>query len=382
MLFHPKDTQEVVQKANKSMAHLAYHLHYFLEHQWNEKKRVWEPSKKLKPVAILPELQEVGEQLRVQREQAMVEWAQTGGVKKLKARLSGRIVHGLGAGHVRETSLTIHPVYGLPYIPASSVKGLVRHWFIEAYCEGDEKRLSEHEIGREIFGTQGNRGRVQFHDIFLIDGLQLAGDVLAVHMKDYYEGKQAATDDQKPVPVSFWTVMAKEVDVYLTAHRSAPQSGEETTRLLEAAAFWTKQALTEWGIGSKTSSGYGRFSEVYDVTETEFLPMVKKERIRLERQKKEQEMLEQKKREEEEQAKLALLSPEERLVAEIERLADSEADKQRSKDVLYQQVLEQRNKQAALALQAYWQRIGEWGKGISKKQKQKIDKLQQLLNDE
>ncbi|WP_305142642.1 hypothetical protein [Geobacillus thermoleovorans] len=62
--------------------------------------------------------------------------------------------------------------------------------------------------------------------------------------------------------------------------------------------------------------------------------------------------------------------------------ADSEADKQRSKDVLYQQVLEQRNKQAALALQAYWQRIGEWGKGISKKQKQKIDKLQQLLNDE
>ncbi|ADU92825.1 type III-B CRISPR module RAMP protein Cmr6 [Geobacillus sp. Y412MC52] len=382
MLFHPKDTREVMQRANKSAAHLAYHLHYFLEHQWNDKKRVWEPSKRLKPVPILPELKEIGEQLQAQREQAMIEWAQTGYVKKLKARLVGRIIHGLGAGHIRETSLTIHPVYGLPYIPASSVKGLVRHWFIEAYCEGEEKQLNEHEIGREIFGTQGNKGIVQFHDIFLIEGLQLTGDVLAVHMKEYYEGNRAATDDQKPVPVSFWTVMATEVDIYLTANRSAPQNDEETVRLLEAAALWTQQALTEWGIGSKTSSGYGRFAEVYDVTEMEFLPIVQKEQVRLEQQKKEREMLEQRKREEEEKARLALLSPEERLVVEIERLTDSQTDEQRSKDVLYQQVIEQRNRQAALALQAYWQRIGQWGKSVSKKQKQKIDKLQQLLNDE
>ncbi|KPC98381.1 hypothetical protein LR69_03417 [Geobacillus sp. BCO2] len=190
MLFHPKDTLEVVQKANKSIGHLAYHLHYFIEHRWNDRKKVWESSKQLKSVPILPELKEVGEQLRAQREQAMVEWAQTGGVKKLKARLSGRIVHGLGAGHVRETSLTIHPVYGLPYIPASSLKGLVRHWFIEAYCEGDEKRLSEHEDGCTIFGIQDHKGQVQFYDIFLIDGLRLEKDVLAVHMKEYYEGKK------------------------------------------------------------------------------------------------------------------------------------------------------------------------------------------------
>ena len=379
MLFHPKDTLEVVQKANKSIGHLAYHLHYFIEHRWNDRKKVWEPSKQLKSAPILPELKEVGEQLRAQREQAMVEWAQTGGVKKLKARLSGRIVHGLGAGHVRETSLTIHPVYGLPYIPASSLKGLVRHWFIEAYCEGDEKRLSEHEDGRAIFGMQDHKGQVQFYDIFLIDGLRLEKDVLAVHMKEYYEGKNAATDNQKPVPVSFWTVMAAEVDIYLTAHGF--RDGEKTTRLLEAASLYTKQALMEWGIGSKTSSGYGRFSEVDDVTETEFLPMVQKERARLERRKIEQDMLERKRREEEERARLALLSPEERLVAEIERLTDSETDRQRSKDSLYQQVIEQQNKQAAVALQAYWKRIGEWGKAVSKKQKQKMDKLQQLLEE-
>ncbi|AGE20912.1 CRISPR type III-B/RAMP module RAMP protein [Geobacillus sp. GHH01] len=379
MLFHPKDTLEVVQKANKSIGHLAYHLHYFIEHRWNDRKKVWEPSKQLKSAPILPELKEVGEQLRAQREQAMVEWAQTGGVKKLKARLSGRIVHGLGAGHVRETSLTIHPVYGLPYIPASSLKGLVRHWFIEAYCEGDEKRLGEHEDGCAIFGIQDHKGQVQFYDIFLIDGLRLEKDVLAVHMKEYYEGKNAATDNQKPVPVSFWTVMAAEVDIYLTAHGF--RDDEKTTRLLEAASLYTKQALMEWGIGSKTSSGYGRFSEVDDVTETEFLPMVQKERARLERRKIEQEMVERKRREEEERARLALLSPEERLVAEIERLTDSETDRQRSKDSLYQQVIEQQNKQAAVALQAYWKRIGEWGKAVSKKQKQKMDKLQQLLEE-
>ncbi|BBW98381.1 type III-B CRISPR module RAMP protein Cmr6 [Geobacillus icigianus] len=379
MLFHPKDTRDVMQAASKSMAHLAYHLYYFLEHEWNDKKRVWELSKRLKPAPVLPELKEVGEQLRAQREHALAAWAQTGHVKKLKARLAGRIIHGLGAGHVRETSLTIHPVYGLPYIPASSVKGLVRHWWIEAYGQGEEKSLSEQKNGRDVFGTQEKKGMVQFHDIFLIDGLQLVRDVLAVHMKEYYEGKKAATDDQKPVPVSFWTVTAAEVEIYLTANRSA-QNDEEAKRLLEEAAAWTKAALTEWGIGSKTSSGYGRFIDVEDVTETEFLPVVRKETMRLEQRKKEQALLEQRKREEEEQAKLALLSPEERLVAEIVQLTDSQADQQRSKDALYNQVIQQQNKQAAQALLAYWQRIGQWGKSASKKQKEKINVLQQLLN--
>ena len=66
--------------------------------------------------------------------------------------------------------------------------------------------------------------------------------------------------------------MAAEADIYLTAYGF--RDDEKTARLLEAASLYTKQALMEWGIGSKTSSGYGRFSEVDDVTETEFLPMV------------------------------------------------------------------------------------------------------------
>ncbi|WP_232467189.1 hypothetical protein [Anoxybacillus flavithermus] len=51
------------------------------------------------------------------------------------------------------------------------------------------------------------------------------------------------------------------------------------------------RALEELGIGSKTSSGYGYFRNVRDVTEQEFLPLMKqaKEQIESEMQKQQQQ---------------------------------------------------------------------------------------------
>ena len=41
-------------------------------------------------------------------------------------KTASRLVVGLGAGHVLETSLTLHHIFGIPYIPASALKGVVR----------------------------------------------------------------------------------------------------------------------------------------------------------------------------------------------------------------------------------------------------------------
>jgi CRISPR-associated protein Cmr6 len=64
-------------------------------------------------------------------------------VRVLQATPAAGIVHGLGGTHVRENSLTIHPVYGFPYIPGSSLKGVVRRWFIEAFLGGKECHWDE-----------------------------------------------------------------------------------------------------------------------------------------------------------------------------------------------------------------------------------------------
>jgi CRISPR-associated protein Cmr6 len=276
MLFHPIDTKEAFNPANKiEIAHLWYHVHYDQYiHRFNEKNRKVEyvPKKKFDPIPIRRELMEIAENTTQQRRRAFADLSSYYYVRQLKAKPIARIIHGLGGGHVRETSLTLHPVYGVPYIPASSIKGVVRNWFIHAYCNGDEKQLAMHPKGALVFGTQAQRGMVQFHDIFLTNQLTIEPDVLTVHFKDYYSGRKAATDNQNPNPVTFLTVTVSDVDIYLTTSKFGDKSSED---LLKEAASWTALALSEFGIGSKTSSGYGYFTNIEDVTETEFLPNVK-----------------------------------------------------------------------------------------------------------
>jgi len=369
--FLPKDTHAIIRTVNdQHLTHLAYRLHYGLSHEFDEKKGCYEVAKRLPAVLIHSDVQQVAKQALLHRERSFASFAHIASVRKLKATPVGKIVHGLGAGHVRETALTIHSTYGIPYIPASSVKGVVRQWWIEAYGEGKETALTQSSEATAIFGTQQQRGCVQFYDVYLVNGLQLVPEVMTVHMKKYYEKSGMPTDDQPPTPVSFFTVKVADVDIYLSCLHRDHQQAEQ---LLKKATEWTIRALEEFGIGSKTSSGYGYFRHVRDVTEQEFLPLIKqaKEQVASEMQKQQQQKEEQ---------YLASLSPEERLVKEIERLTTNEQDQQKSKSELYKQVIETKNKEAARALQTYWEKIGEWNvKPKQKKQYEKVQAVRTLL---
>ncbi|MEO0253780.1 MAG: type III-B CRISPR module RAMP protein Cmr6, partial [candidate division WOR-3 bacterium] len=41
-------------------------------------------------------------------------------------KVQSRLIVGLGSSHVLETSITLHHIYGVPYIPASALKGVCR----------------------------------------------------------------------------------------------------------------------------------------------------------------------------------------------------------------------------------------------------------------
>ena len=89
----------------------------------------------------------------------------------------------------------------------------------------------------------------------------LVRDVMTPHHGDYYmkktvNGQQAApTDFNDPNPVTFLSIKGEfEIHVSCDYSEGQEQSGKEWEL---CAAELLKQAIENWGIGGKTSSGYG-----------------------------------------------------------------------------------------------------------------------------
>ncbi|MFL6275991.1 MAG: type III-B CRISPR module RAMP protein Cmr6 [Blastocatellia bacterium] len=175
-------------------------------------------------------------------------------VETRKARVQGRMVIGLGAKSVLETSVALHHTYGVPYIPGSALKGMARHFADAQRVEGWEPRHT-----RIVFGNDKKSedvaaaGFITFFDAFYVPGSgekgqALHADVMTVHHAHYYmQGDVAPADWDDPNPVPFISATG----AYLLALAGPENWLNPTFRLLELA-------LEEEGVGGKTSSGYGR----------------------------------------------------------------------------------------------------------------------------
>lgn len=167
---------------------------------------------------------------------------------RLRAKLDGRLMVGHGRSAATETSVTFHPIWGVPVIPGSALKGVAR---AELTLGG----ASEAEI-EAVFGGEERAGRVIFYDAIPAEGaFALALDVLTPHHRDYYEGKGPPADWDSPEPFTFITVVDTTFDVWLGAASSKQADLDALGRAEEAL----KQALEESGVGGKTAAGYGRF---------------------------------------------------------------------------------------------------------------------------
>ncbi|HAA83492.1 MAG: CRISPR-associated protein Cmr6 [Petrotoga sp.] len=172
-------------------------------------------------------------------------------VKKIdNLTLSWRMVIGLGASHPQETSMTLHHIYGIPYIPGCAVKGVTRHWVILTKFENDEKKAEQDNDFQKIFGTQEKQGEVIFFDAYPVDEIKLKLDIMNPHYPKYYSGEQPPADWQTPVPIYFLTVEKTKFNFYLASRDK---------NLLNNAEKYLKEALKSYGIGAKTSLGYGIF---------------------------------------------------------------------------------------------------------------------------
>ncbi len=208
--------------------------------------------------------------------------------KSLKFVLKSRMVIGLGASHPEETSILLHHIYGIPYLPGSAVKGVTRNFTIlefatenredvnniKKFLEDNEelkrneelkKKIENYKIeenigkritakeAKQIFGTQKEEGKIIFLDAYP-ENLKIGIDVMTPHFPMYYSSNEPPADWQTPVPIPFLCVEEGSIfKIFLLSNDN---------NLLEKAALLVKKALEELGIGAKRMVGYG-WGEVY-----------------------------------------------------------------------------------------------------------------------
>lgn len=220
------------------------------------------------------------------------------GDRVFELALASRLLVGHGNSSATGVGITVHHTWGVPVIPGSALKGLLAHYVDAVYGptepdlapweqKGNERTRADYQgvtwrgrriergpgaVYRALFGAPdaeeddamrergfdagASAGLVTFYDALYVPGSApadrpFAADVLTVHQKGYYgsSGGSWPNDYDSPNPVAFLTV----------------RPGARLLFALSGPADWTelaehllRDALARWGVGGKTSTGYGR----------------------------------------------------------------------------------------------------------------------------
>ena len=221
-----------------------------------------------------------------------------------------KLIIGLGSPSVYEVSMTLHHIYGIPYIPGQAIKGVLRNYVINEFFDLNEeerleiaKKISNNkelknfeDLGKEekqkvykeifkekenkalknelfkfVFGSQDNQGNIVFFDAFPDGKINIDIDIMNNHFPEYYEDKDSKippADWQNPRPIKFLVVKDTPFRFFIGIKKgiNIPTGlkkfgGEEPIitkeELLNYVFDLLKETLEFNGIGAKTSIGYG-----------------------------------------------------------------------------------------------------------------------------
>ena len=202
---------------------------------------------------------------------------------RLDARATAPFTTGLGNEHPTENGFAFLNPYGLPYLPGSGVKGVLRQAARELVSgdwgetHGWNDAAIEILFGRESADgeTDHLRGALTFWDVIpqiapedpkKPDQISLAVEIMTPHQGHYYQKSESPHESGQPNPISFLTVPPKSRFVFhvqcnlVRLERLAPELVKESHwKLLLEAAF---QHAYQWlGFGAKTAVGYGAMQE-------------------------------------------------------------------------------------------------------------------------
>jgi len=194
-------------------------------------------------------------------------------------KLKSPLIVGIGETNPGEVGMVFDRTLGIPYIPASSIKGVTRfaHLLDLLKTGVPDDKIKTDKDGKkyfdqnedwtkvvELFGgdkknNKGEKescmGQVIFLDAYPDKAPELNIDIMNPHYVKYYEDKKTPPADYcEPRPIKFLTVAKGETFIFRFIAPNDDLFGYSKKAL--------EKALFEEGIGAKTAVGYGRFGEV------------------------------------------------------------------------------------------------------------------------
>lgn len=183
-----------------------------------------------------------------------------------------RLAVGLGSASAYENGLALHHTLGLPYIPGSSIKGIVRNWLLERQ---DWEELPDKagiqpdqwdDLVEPVFGVQEAQGLACFWDAMPLAPPMFEVDIMNPHYGEYYQEPPNSQNPNKlpgdwyqPVPVFFLTVApGAQFRSVVTLRPQHGANAGQADELFGHLKRWVKSAMEDWGVGAKTRKGYGQ----------------------------------------------------------------------------------------------------------------------------
>lgn len=193
---------------------------------------------------------------------------------EISMTLMSNMILGIGETNPGEVGMVFDHTIGVPYIPASSIKGVVRftHLYemvksevVFNYIKREDEAFDDEaewtdvwkyfggnkKIDRKIEDTYA--GSVVFLDAYPTAKPILHTDIMNPHYGEYYQDGKPPADYLSPVPIKFLTVKAGTEFTF----RVLIKDEKLETHVIEML----KKALKEHGLGAKTAIGYGVFGD-------------------------------------------------------------------------------------------------------------------------
>jgi CRISPR-associated protein Cmr6 len=214
--------------------------------------------------------------------------------------LAWNFATGLGNDHPTENGFTWHTTLGAPYLPGSTVKGLVRGWL--EWNNPKDARLKPWFGGEEKGKPTEQAGWFLFFDAVPVKEVTLGADVMTPHCGEWYE--KGGSDDKfrlvggepdpevvpadwhSPIPVTFLVVKKAAFVFGVTVREGLPEAQALDAKSRIGEVMQVLAEALEWaGAGAKTAVGYGRMKPEEAVSENlqqEMLQIVSAEKTKRE----------------------------------------------------------------------------------------------------
>jgi CRISPR-associated protein Cmr6 len=171
------------------------------------------------------------------------------GAITFSARPEWRVIVGLGNNDVLGSGISLHPTFGFPIVPASSLKG-VCHTYAQRVLD---RPVEELEL---LFGKGGENGERR-GDLLFLDGIPAAvpvveRDVVSPIWGDYYRNGGTPPASYLSSRPSFFLAVGAA-----SRYSFAVGSISGNAETAQQGAAWLREALVESGVGAKSAAGYG-----------------------------------------------------------------------------------------------------------------------------